>query len=252
MNFSKAHVRRCFNRAKSTYDDYNHLQISIGKRLISLIENLSIAGDHILDVGCGTGVVTQALAASRPHRFLMGIDISDKLLSLAQHRLNQTALLLCADFDKIPAQNQQFDLIFSNMALQWSMNSTHTFAEMARVLRTHAHLAFAIPVDGTFETLKQKLYTLTGQQYLNTFESPQQIIKHLQSSGYQIVHHQLHEYHLFFLDLLSAFLSLKKLGADCGSSTLFLPKSIFRKAFTQGVTLDYSISLIIARKTHVI
>lgn len=252
MSFSKIQVRQCFNRAKDTYDDFNHLQLSIGKYLISSMNDFNMDANFILDVGCGTGVVTQNLAVNHSPCSLTGIDISDKLLTLAQHRLNSAACLLCADFDKIPLQNDQFDLVFSNMVLQWSPNLANTFTEITRVSRPAAYLALTMPVAGTFEPLKQQLFKLTGQQYLNTFAESQQIIHCLQSNGYEIIHHQLQEYNLYFPNLLAAFQSFKRLGADCRSNSVTLPQSLFRKTGTQNISLDYQISFIIARINHVV
>ena len=70
-------------------------------------------GEHILDIGCGDGALTERLAATGAA--LTGIDASDSMIRAARarnlevHHISATAL----NFDEI------FDAAFSNAALHW-------------------------------------------------------------------------------------------------------------------------------------
>jgi trans-aconitate methyltransferase len=70
-------------------------------------------GEHILDIGCGDGALTEQLAANGA--ILTGIDNSPTMLAAARQRNlnveqhNATAL----------PYHQQFDAVFSNAALHW-------------------------------------------------------------------------------------------------------------------------------------
>ncbi len=70
-------------------------------------------GEHILDLGCGDGALTEQLAATGA--ILTGVDASSTMLAAARQRNlnveqhNATAL----------PYHQQFDAVFSNAALHW-------------------------------------------------------------------------------------------------------------------------------------
>lgn len=249
MAITKAQIRRCFNRAKTTYDQHCQLQMDTGHELMAAINSWKINSRNTLDLGCGTGRITQILAGTEPHRRLMGIDMADDLLKIARSRLGESTPVFCADFDKIPAQDHQFDLVFSNMALQWSLDFAVTLMEITRVIQQNGCLAFTLPADGTFTQIKKLLYQLTGKSYLNEFMPLHWIQKTLKNGGYQIVDYKIQEYNLSFLNLSAAFHSLKKVGAMVNNSIEPLAKSIYRKTFTPGVILDYRIATVIARQT---
>jgi trans-aconitate methyltransferase len=72
-----------------------------------------LAGEEILDVGCGDGALTQQVAASGA--ILTGVDASSAMVAAARAR--------GLTVDQYPVQslpyNEQFDAVFSNAALHW-------------------------------------------------------------------------------------------------------------------------------------
>lgn len=151
MNNHATQIKRAFNRAHLTYDDHCEVQIAAGTRLLS---SLTGAPQHILDLGCGTGIVTEKLAQQFPKSKIHAIDIANNLLQIARHRLAPYRIhcderdFNCIDYDF------KFDLIFSNMALHWSKNIISTITKVARHLSSNGLLAFSIPLAGTFHELQ--------------------------------------------------------------------------------------------------
>ncbi|WP_158941884.1 trans-aconitate 2-methyltransferase [Granulicella sp. S190] len=70
-------------------------------------------GEHILDLGCGDGVLTEQLASTGA--IVIGVDASAAMLAAARQRnLNVEQ----QDATALP-YHQQFDAVFSNAALHW-------------------------------------------------------------------------------------------------------------------------------------
>ncbi|WP_433972060.1 class I SAM-dependent methyltransferase [Tunturiibacter lichenicola] len=88
------------------------------------------AGEHILDLGCGDGVLTEQLAATGA--VLTGVDNSSTMLAAARRRNlhveqhNATAL----------PYHQQFDAVFSNAALHWITGLSGHNSALAGVYRS--------------------------------------------------------------------------------------------------------------------
>lgn len=103
------------------------------------------AGQHILDLGCGTG----ALLSEFPFSVgLYGLDIDFPALSLAAGYA-PTAALTCGDGSRLPFDDSTFDLVFCHFVLLWVDDPRLIVSEMRRVTRPGgAVLAMAEPDYG--------------------------------------------------------------------------------------------------------
>lgn len=89
----------------------------------------------LLDVGCGTGIVTRRLAAGRPSR-VTGVDLTPGMARLAARRLPGRIVL--ADSRQLPFADGEFDAVSSVWLLHLlpgPQDVRRTLAECARVLR---------------------------------------------------------------------------------------------------------------------
>jgi len=92
---------------------------------------------YIVDVGCGRGSTTLALADALPTATVLGIDLSNALLSEAARRLRidgQVPNLLCADFHEAPLADTSCDLIVAAFCLYHAHEPATVIAEFARCL----------------------------------------------------------------------------------------------------------------------
>ncbi len=104
-------------------------------------------GDHILDIGCGAGETTLALAAAAVEDGLViGVDISEPLLERARQRAEE--LLSDADFRCVDAATfddaaDGFDLVVSRFGVMFFADPAAAFANLWRLARPGARLCFA-------------------------------------------------------------------------------------------------------------
>jgi ubiquinone/menaquinone biosynthesis C-methylase UbiE len=91
--------------------------------------------DIVLDVGCGTGLLTQRLESQA-----VGIDISSSLLSTALSRLRgkKSAQFIMGDAEHPPIRSSSIDKIFAVTLLQNTPNPRSVLLEIKRVGRATA------------------------------------------------------------------------------------------------------------------
>lgn len=200
-------IQHHFNRASHTYDYHCQLQKETGSRLIHLCKMYHPQSKGILDLGCGTGLMTEQLARSYQYENFHAIDISISLLMKARERLKPYHINIYEyNFDKLKL-TEKFNLIFSNMALHWSndlakiLQSTHT------LLQTDGCLAFSIPLAGS-------LHELQSNYSINTFYNSSEIFSLLHENNFEILNQAEETLTYSFSSTRDALFSLKKVGAS--------------------------------------
>ena len=111
------------------------------------------AGERILDLGCGDGVLTEQLAATGAE--VIGVDNSPAMLEAAQKR-GLRVEHHCAD--SLP-YHQQFDAVFSNAALHWLSAERHPalLAGIFRALRPGGRFVAEMGGQGNIAAIRAAL-----------------------------------------------------------------------------------------------
>jgi demethylmenaquinone methyltransferase/2-methoxy-6-polyprenyl-1,4-benzoquinol methylase len=132
-------VRDLFDRIASRYDLINDLQ-SFGlhrwwKRQVARLAEVQ-AGSHVLDVCCGTGDITRALAARGGRA--VGLDFSEAMLRVARSRgtASGNPEYTQGDAQNLPFNDGSFDAVTVGYGLRNLPDWKQGLAEMARVARS--------------------------------------------------------------------------------------------------------------------
>ncbi|WP_445502258.1 class I SAM-dependent methyltransferase [Microvirga sp. G4-2] len=98
-----------------------------------------------LDVGCGTGALTEAIAARWAPKHLTGIDASEGFLDSARQRLRDHPVeLRQGDAQSLPFPDSAFDRIVSGLMLNFVPDKERAGAEMERVARSGGEVALYV------------------------------------------------------------------------------------------------------------
>jgi len=102
------------------------------------------AGDRCLDVGCGTGATSRALAARGGS--VLGLDLSGPMLAVARNAaadLDQLTFIQ-GDAQVYPFEPSSFDVGVSRMGCMFFGDPTAAFANIGRALRPGGRLALTV------------------------------------------------------------------------------------------------------------
>jgi ubiquinone/menaquinone biosynthesis C-methylase UbiE len=96
------------------------------------LENVSLDGGAVLDVGCGSGLFFAKVACKA--ETVVGLDVSRKLLLKANRQAKRfgNVYVLQADADHLPFKAETFNLVFSFTVLQNMPKPKETLCEFKR------------------------------------------------------------------------------------------------------------------------
>jgi trans-aconitate 2-methyltransferase len=96
----------------------------------------------VIDLGCGTGELTRQLADALPNSDVTGLDSSPQMLEKAASSASPNLHFEQGDQSQLTGE---WDLIFSNAALQWSENHAELISHLYETLKTGGQLAVQVP-----------------------------------------------------------------------------------------------------------
>jgi SAM-dependent methyltransferase len=102
-------------------------------------------GERVLDVGCGAGATTVALAkAVAPGGFALGLDVSGPMLARAREVAPKSLPLDFAQADATvyPFDHASFDLLASRFGVMFFADPIASFTNLRRALKPSGRLAF--------------------------------------------------------------------------------------------------------------
>ena len=96
----------------------------------------------VVDLGCGTGELTRQLADTLPNGDVTGLDSSSQMLKKAESHSSSNVHFEVGDQAQLTAE---WDLIFSNAALQWSEKHTELIPRLYERLTPGGQIAVQVP-----------------------------------------------------------------------------------------------------------
>ena len=116
-------------------------------------------GEHILDLACGTGVVTREIANTGiTSGHLAAVDHNADMLAVARHLSAQAGYdveWVEADAGDLPFDDDQFDLAFCQQALQFFPDRLAALCELRRVMKTGGRLTICVQRELSVNPLLQ-------------------------------------------------------------------------------------------------
>ena len=121
------------------------LEINTTRPAASLLKHARVrAGQRLLDVACGTGVV--AVTAARLGAFVSGLDLTPELLTLARTNSQIAQVEIDwreGDVEAMPFEDAQFDVVVSQFGHIFAPRPDVALGEMLRVLKPGGTIAFS-------------------------------------------------------------------------------------------------------------
>lgn len=207
----KRDVARSFGRAAAGYDAAAELQRETGEQLLGRVPG-GLRPARVLDLGCGTGAFLPALQAAFPAAQLCGADIAEGMLGAARQRALQS-VFAAADAERLPFAGGRFDLVFSNLALQWCEDVEGLWREIARVLAPGGRAVVSTLGPATLWELRAAWRVVDARVHVNRFVPIARLHAAIRAAGLDVHLSTRDERRLRYDDVRALARGLQQIGA---------------------------------------
>lgn len=235
----KTLARRSFELAAAGYDQAAVLQKEVGQRLLERLDLMNLQPSRVLDLGAGTGQCLPGLFERYAKAEVVALDIAFPMLGHARKkgRWLRRPRCVCADAERLPFTDNSFDLVFSNLMLQWCVDLQSTFRELQRILRPGGLLLFSSFGPDTLKELRESWQSVDAFSHVNAFVDMHDVGDALVRARFADAVVDVERLTLTYPDVLQLMRELKQIGAH--NVTGGRPRGLTGKAHLQRVIESY-------------
>jgi malonyl-CoA O-methyltransferase len=150
----KVAVSRNFSGAAEDYDGAAAAQDEIAEGLVRRLPG-AFAPASMVDLGCGTGLLSGRLLERFPGATLLGLDLADGMIAACRRRFaaEPRARFAVSDAEDPRACAGPVHLVATSCAAQWFVDPGGTFRRWSRALAPGGIFAAALLVRGSYPEL---------------------------------------------------------------------------------------------------
>lgn len=190
----------------SEYEAVSGPQTGWGADFIGVfLERRGLRGDEAaIDVGCGTGRVTELLLRNLPNGTVLAVDASKDMVEAARRRFAGDPRVRVEWCDVLRLEVEEpVDVIFSTATFHWIMDHERLFGRLAKLLKPGGRLVAQCGGTGNIaRTLAVAERVVTEEGFRDAFAGweegwnfadPESTKAHLKTAGFEKIETWLHE-----------------------------------------------------------
>ncbi|SMO41162.1 methyltransferase domain-containing protein [Fodinibius sediminis] len=155
----KRRIRNCFGTAAKVYDTQAELRKEVANRLVASLKpwQAIIPPGPVIELGCGTGFLTEGLLELYPERTIQATDISEEMVARCRQKLSDAKNLDASvlDAEQLPADEQEYALVVSSFVAQWFEDPSLTMSRWFEAVKPGGLLLAAFPGGESFPEWKK-------------------------------------------------------------------------------------------------
>lgn len=234
MPFIDSKIRRAFSNAADQYEMLTSVHKDIARELTNKVIRASVTG-NILDVGMGTGWMTDRLHTFLPEATIVGLDFADGMIKQAKSRYHHLTMIQ-ADANHLPFKDQAIDAIVSNFAYQWVDGLDQAFGQCRNALKKDGKIMMTMFGFETFNELFLTLDKVANRGRLKSAQSFKRLAKRktidkaLAIAGFKNIELKSELIKIRFQDMFDLLKWVKSIGANCLGTNIYLGNEYLRNA----------------------
>ena len=172
---NKELIKQRFCRKLGSYNENARIQKQMAENLIKILQDKSVYSS-ILEIGCGTGLLTEYSVNNISYKTYTAIDIVSDCREYIK-AIDTDIEFISGDIEEyLDLDNKKYDLIISNASLQWIENLPGFVDKLTQKLNDGGVLLFSAFGTENF----REIFYVTGKTlpYLSKTEFEEKLAKH--------------------------------------------------------------------------
>ncbi|RVT43511.1 methyltransferase domain-containing protein [Sphingobium algorifonticola] len=147
----KDRIAAAFGAAAEGYEAHAPVQRYAARAVADLAGLVRLPGGaRILEIGCGTGLLTREIGLRWPGATLVATDLAAPMVAQAARGGMVAGTFMVMDGERPVFDEPHFDLILSSLAFQWFDDLAQAIARLVALLRPGGRLIFSTMGAGSF------------------------------------------------------------------------------------------------------
>lgn len=250
--FDKRKIAQDFSRAAAHYGEHADMQKRIGESLITrTIPHMNLNAS-LLDVGAGSGEVTLLW----PCADKVALDMA---IGMCRKNFAHPMQTVCAAAELLPFSSERFDIVASNLMLQWVERPELFLEEGCRVIKPGGLLAVASFASGSLAGLERAFGTVSPHAHISPFLAAGRLQELAKNAGFSIIEAKTEQWIEAYVSVEALLHSLRAIGAGnkltARSKGLMTPR-LWKRMLSaypkreDGIEAEWIVDFVIARKTQ--
>ena len=243
MQINQKLIKKQFEKSFSSYNQNAIVQKIMAERLVQNLSSIKTEFNSVLELGCGTGILTKELVKNINFKAYYANDLVEKSKKYVAEIIPNSEFFY-GNALKIKSKKKQ-DLIISNAMFQWFNNLNNICTHCKKQLNSDGFLAFSTFSDKNFKEIRD----LTGISLeYKTFE---EIIK-IVNKNFEIIHAEEFEHTLKFNNPLELLAHMKNTGVNSLTAQHWSFKEVkefcdkYKEKYPE-ITLTYSPVIVVCK-----
>jgi len=220
-NKIKKTIQINFGKHTQSYEEYALLQKESAKRLFSFFQatkKTNLVEGPLLEVGCGTGFVSEFLLELFPQNPLIFSDLTLDMVKTCQRNLVEhphfsgQVVFQVLDGEKVLPANT-YSMIASGYTFQWFSLFGKSIHNLLQALLPGGFLLFSVPMEGCFPEWKELCFSLGISYTGNPFPALRDL-QQIQGYDFSKFDTLEEDYTLSYESVWEFLKSMKKIGAS--------------------------------------
>lgn len=191
--FSKL-VARNFGSAAREYHELAELQQEVAKRLIASLQPWRdiIPPGPLLEVGCGTGFVTEGLLELYPNRKKIVTDLSPEMVAFCRERFSNEENISFSrlDAEELSIEEPEYALTVSGFTAQWFKDPALTLGKLVEATKPGGLLLASFPGSDSFPEWKSYCRDLGIPYTGNTLPDTEEVVVKMSTGPVQVDYYE--------------------------------------------------------------